>query len=247
MRSFVLAAACAVLLLTSIACAPPSTIGPTVTHHRQALRLLADACAEDHDLILHSSRSHAQNARSMLVARLHRQMIERGYIASDSSAHPALLEADLEAQAPSTALAAEVRDGRMTREDARRFLEDYSLAIRMHAGGEVRRKMLGRLDPVRKLDARTAALEQALEDRRAAVLRLLDELERSGDALERYAAHRLEPDAAANSVARTIGPPLIASLVEEPARRAELQGALDALLASTFPTPIAPEETESQP
>ncbi len=234
MNRFVRAAALAVLPLVAGACAPPGAIGPTVGFERQAARLLAEANAQDQDLIHRLLLAQLHSARTLLLGRIHREIISHGYINADGAAASHVLEGDLALQAPPSALAAEVRAGHMTLGEARLFLEDYALASRMSDRGETSRAMLARLGPVRRHDEMAAALERALAERADAIRRLFAELESAGTALDRYATPSPAPGSAARAAGASIAPLLIAAHVRDPQRRIEIGHALNELMESVL-------------
>lgn len=176
--------ACAWALAAS-GCVPAERAAPVLAGQREAIERLGKTHAEDLAALRSTFVSLGAISRERLLARVIAETIV-GYVASDGSADGAALDRDIDAPGapgapgtpatpaahaaarPISALALEVREGRMTRAEAHALLADFAAAERLSDAGAYRRRLLARLGPVTSHDEAVEALLSALAARIAA-------------------------------------------------------------------------------
>ncbi|MBL0927984.1 MAG: hypothetical protein IBJ11_10095 [Phycisphaerales bacterium] len=222
---------------------PPAAIAPVVASQKQAVAVLAESAALDHAL-LRTQAEHALGVqRTILAGRVHRDLLARGLLTPDGRPDADALERDLADPAQAGALPREIREGRMTREQARAWLADYALALRMADPAETRARLLGRLADVQRFDASARSLLAAFDRRAEETRRLFAELDNSGRALADFAAFRPDGPATARRAASLLAAEL-AARIDDPSRRAAAEELIRLILAAPAPAgaPINPSQ-----
>lgn len=196
-------------------CVAPSAAVPTLASQRDALARVREAMARDYDLLGTQAAANLDARRRLLLGSAHRELIERGHVTAALEPDTGAFDADLSNPEVTTALIADVRLGRISRERAHDFLHDYALALRMvREGDPLREAMLARTEPVERAEAERALVMDSIANRRDAVALLLDDALRSNAALSDFAARSsLQDDRRLNEAS-----PLWRRLLEVPAR-----------------------------
>lgn len=174
-------------------CVPAGEIGPVLGVQREAIARIRRAYEQDLSLLADQAVTLSQARRTLVMGRVHRELIARGYITPELTPDPGAFERDLGDASIEGVLVREVRDGRLSRRDAEDFIHDFALALRMtREGGRVRGEMLSRLSPIQSLDRDRAAADRALDERRRSVMLLLDEAAGVNASLDEY-SRRADP------------------------------------------------------
>lgn len=234
-------------IATGLALAPAGCVAPAAKDRVAEVQL---------DAVMRLSESYAQDLAALraavsAIARIdaesRRSKIEQAilsvYITPTGGADLAALNAALEAPAqaaPTDALTAEARAGRLTPDDARAWLTDYALAWKMRDGADARRRLLGRLSPVRELDAAHADLLASLDAHTNTVARIFADAAASAEALTR--ARALEREffhPGADTLARLWRQRVLARVSNPDSRRL-----LETLLGDYAPSLLPPTTTE---
>jgi hypothetical protein len=131
-------------------------------------------------------------------------------------------------QAPANPLAAQVRDGRMSADDAHSWLDTYAAALRDAGGTATRRRLLEALGPVIAARSEAAVLSTALRERARANARLFADARASASAL--VGASESDPSIdALLGAAYTQGIGALLDHIEDPDQRAAAQRLLAAI------------------
>lgn len=167
-------------------CLSPGAAGPVIASQRDAL----DRLRVDHTADLAALRGVVE---SLLAARRERLLlsVEReiatGLLTPAGAADLQALDADLASASPATVIGAEVRSGRLGREEARTLLRDYAGAEGLSDASAYRRRLLGRLGPLRAHDSASGDLLGALDHRAAAASSVQRDAAASSDSLRAFA------------------------------------------------------------
>ncbi len=174
------------LLLAPLAgCVEPRAIAPVLGAQREALARIKAAYADDIALLAEQTSANLDARETLLRGTLHRELIARGYITPSLDPDPSAFEHDLADAAFNGPLVVEVRRGRLTRETALDFINDYALALKMRReGADLRPRMLARLAPLASLADQRRAIEGGLGAHARDVSRLLDDAGAANEAVD---------------------------------------------------------------
>ncbi|TVQ83523.1 MAG: hypothetical protein EA380_00055 [Phycisphaeraceae bacterium] len=227
-RDFPRTIAALVLALCIPACAPPpQSIGPTVQAQQQAIEAIAHAYADDLALSEALLRALLDIRRTILLGRLHRELIIRDYLTPAGEPDHAALEADLNTPDPPTALSREVVEGRMSLEEAHDWLAAYARTNDATA----RRELLGQLEPARNGARAEQAIFAAKWSRNASILMLFDSAQTASQALAHYAGASGPPtQPPTRDTVRRAFEAVIADHIDDPDRRAAAWELIEAIL-----------------
>jgi len=218
------------LLLICTGCASPRWGSDIARHQQQAVAHIAACYSADLALLRAQLASAVAARRIILLGALHREMIARAYITTALEADPSALDADLSDPAVSSALVSEVRLGRMSASQARAWLADYALSLRLGDGGALRDSMLARLAPIIEADEAGASLIAAFDDHARNVASLLTEAGANAAALGALSDTEPQWSAAAEVAAQEAWRRLVLDRITNPARRAAAEELLRLLL-----------------
>lgn len=210
------------------ACAPPpQTIGPTVQAQQQAIEAIAHAYADDLVLSDAMLRALLDIQRTVLLGRLHRELIIHDYITTADEPNHEALEADLHRADPPTALAREVTTGRMSPEEAHAWLDAYARTNDATA----RRELLARLEPTRNRVRAEQAIFAAKSARNASMLAIFDSAQNASQALARYAGTSgPTPQPPTRDTVRRAFEVIISDHIDDPDKRAAAWELIEAIL-----------------
>lgn len=228
------------LCLTPAGCIAPPEAAIVSARQQDALARISHAWATDHALLDRHVRASLSARRTILLGGLHREVLARGYISPSGEPSRTAFEADLASGEPPSALSREVREGRLTLDQAVAYLNDYALTMRLSKPVPARDAMLARLEPVRIFDADARSLLAALEMRRGEVARLLADAEDSRLALHRTVTQSPLPDPRSVLADRNAWVLLIERAISDPERRRGAIELLDLLIAIDEPRSTAP-------
>jgi len=212
------------------ACTPPGAITPTLEHQRRALDRLNAAHTADLALLAAQLDSAIEVRRTLLIGRIERRLIDRGYFTGDAP-DTRQLASDLADPAITNELLADIRRGRLTEPQAAEILHNLALASRMSGDDAraIRDTMLSRLGAVRQFDQAATDLRAAMQARARSVALLFADLGESSDALGRYAAfspNHAEP-------ASLLWDRAVLAHIDDPAKRQAASDLLAQLLTLT--------------
>ncbi len=212
------------------ACTPPGAIAPTLEHQRGALDRLSTAYTADLALLAAQLDSAIEVRRTLLIGRIERRLIERGYF-TDDGPDPQQLATDLADPATTNELLADIRQGRLTEPQAAEILHNLARASGMTGddGRAMRDSILSRLGAVRHFDQAATDLRAAMQARARSVALLFADLNESSDALNRYAA--LSPNHA--EPASLLWDRAVLAHIDDPAKRQAASDLLNQLLTLT--------------
>lgn len=221
-----------VVLALGAGCVSPAASRDVNEAQRETIAALSASYAADLAAMRDLFRRALDARRTLLIGAAHREMLVRGYLTPELGPDAARLAADLADASVESTLIGEVRTGRMTLEDATRFLNDYSLAVRMSAGDAAGEPMLARLAPVAAHDRAAAALMGSLESHTRDVARLFEDAQANAGALAEFAS--FEPDAggSARRVAREVWERGVLDEIEDASERAAAERLLERILGS---------------
>lgn len=176
--------------LSTGACVGPRDKAPVAQFQLEATRRLAAQYAGDLGALRTLATAlldiRAETTRSVIEAAiLNRYVRPSGEADTDALRNAIASGADTNGADP---LLDEVRAGRFTPEEAAAWLEDFALAWRMHAGVEVRAKLVAGLQPMKEMASARQALLDSLDAHSADVARLASDALASGAALSRAGA-----------------------------------------------------------
>ncbi len=219
------------LLLSLTACVSPQAAAPTVAFQRDAINTLSLAYANDLALLRAQTNALLNIRRTSTLGSLHRELIEQGFITPTASADTQSFDAALSDPESTATLVLEVRTGRMTAEQAPRFLTDYAL-LTIHSDAlRLQREALATLHPMRQLTDATAALNASLAAHEQDIAHLFSELTDSNTALSAYTTSTPFDSRLTAPDARTLWQHLITNAISDPARQAAVLQLLDDILA----------------
>lgn len=229
--------ALALIALTG-GCVPPRSLSPTIEAHDSAITAIRASYERDLALLAAQLDSAIDTRRTLLLGKLDRELVERGYL--DDGA-PDRLRADLSDASITNPVLDDIRTGRMQLEAAEQLLADYAAAESLSDGVSrgVRDQLLEKLGAVREFDAAASILRSAMTDHAADVAWLFDESSRSADALRAYAAQSPELPAAINANAPELWSRFVLTRISDPAKRAAAESLLAQLLSFTTPTALS--------
>jgi len=212
------------------ACTPPGAIAPTLEHQRRALDRLNTAYTADLALLAAQLDSAIEVRRTLLIGRIERRLIERGYFTDDGPGTQQLAS-DLANPAITNELLADIRQGRLTEPQAAEILHNLARASGMTGddGRAMRDSILSHLGAVRQFDQAATDLRAAMQARARSVALLFADLNESSDALGRYAAfspNHAEP-------ASLLWDRAVLAHIDDPAKRQAASELLTQLLTLT--------------
>lgn len=207
-------------------CLSPGAAGPVISSQRDAL----DRLRADHTADLAALRGVVESLlavrRERLLLSVERE-IAAGLLTPAGAADLQALDADLASAAPATVIGAEVRAGRLGLEEARALLRDYAGAEGLSDAAAYRRRLLGRLGPLRAHDSASGDLLAALDRRAAAASTLHLDAAASSDSLRAFAASGPALGPAAREAAEQAWRAGVISGIPDERRRAAAQRLLD--------------------
>ena len=210
------------------ACAPPpQSIGPTVQAQQQAIEAIAHAYADDLVMSEAMLRALLDIQRTILLGRLHRELIIHDYLTANNEPNHAALIEDINSDDPPTALSREVDDGRMSPEEAHAWLDAYARTN----DATTRRELLERLEPTRNSARAEQAIFAAKWSRNASILMLFDSAQNASQALAHYAGTSGTPTRSpTRDTVRRAFEVIISDHIDDPDRRAAAWELIEAIL-----------------
>lgn len=212
------------------ACIQPRAVAPTVEHQRRVLDLLNAGYTADLALLAAQLDAAIEIRRILMIGRIERRLIDRGYLA-DNGPDLERLNGALADPRQTDELIADIRLGRLSEPQAAELLHNLALAARMTGddGRALRGSILSRLDAVRQFDQAAVDLRAAVQARTRAVAHLFADLGESTDTLGRYAAFSPNNTEAAPLLWNRA----VLDHIDDPAKRQATSDLLNQLLALT--------------
>lgn len=172
-------------------CVPPGATTPVAQFQQEATLRLTERYAQDLAVLRSLLTAVLDIREETLRVEIEGAILAR-YVAPSGDADVGALNIRL--QAPPTndpdPIVSEVRSGRMSADDAARWLEDFALAWRLHHGVEVRARLIAQLKPMKSMQIARDELLRAIDAHAAGVARLAADANASSAALAR--AHDLQ-------------------------------------------------------
>lgn len=218
------------------ACVRPSALAPTVDAQRDALLRLDAARRADHACLRSAVAALLEIRRERLLASIERDIASR-LTTPLGLADASALDADLASPTPGTALGAEVRSGRLTREQAHTVLRDYAAARALSEAAAYRRGILASLAPVRAHDAAAEDLLASLDVREASEAALAADALAGAGAAASFAKAGLAPPAIGDTAEQAWRAGVL-SRIPDPQRRAAAQRLLQTALGLGADRPL---------
>lgn len=212
-------------------CAPNTMVREVAAD--QARTIAAIDAAWNRDLVLLGDLLDASLAwrRTMLLGEAHRGLLSAGYITPGLEVDAARFDADLGDASTNNALLEEVRTGRLSADEARAFLRDYALVLRMSDGDARRNELLARLAPIVRHDEAAHALRASLARHAARANELLADARAGGEAVSRFADMDAGMDAFSRGMIREVWAQQVLGEIDDTARREAAARLLDRVLA----------------
>lgn len=212
-------------------CAQPGAVLDVSANQRVTIARIAESYGQDLALLNDLLSRAMASRRVLLLGELHRELLTHGYITPGSDPEMTRLDADLGDADADNALLREVRAGRMRAEEARAFLADYALVLRLGDGGVLRDRMLARLAPIAEHDRAAASLIDAMTAHADRVATLLEDADANASAIASFGA--LEPgiDAFGEQTIREVWARTVLRAIDDEPRRDAAERLLGRVLA----------------
>lgn len=212
-------------------CAQPGAVLDVSTNQRVTIARLAESYGRDLALLNDLLARAMASRRVLLLGELHRELLTHGYITPGSDAETAHLDDDLADAGADNALLREVRTGRMRGEEARAFLADYALVLRLNDGGASRDRMLARLAPIAEHDRAAASLMNAMTSHADRVATLLGDADANAAVIAEFGAAGPSIDDFGEHTIREVWARTVLRAIDDEPRRKAAERLLERVLA----------------
>lgn len=210
-------------------CLSPNAAQPVAQSTLAHARALEAAHTQDLAALRAAAETLLRIRRERLLTELQLEFVAR-WTTPDGRPDAIALDAALADPDDGSALVADLRAGRLSRDNAARLLADFAASEALSNAPEARRALLANLSPVAQHDADALAVLAALDERAAQIARLHAELQADAGAVAQFTGAEPALDAASRAAALELWNLAAAATLHNPTQREAAQRLLEQLL-----------------